>query len=142
MGLSENKTVKVTLTLTAFDGYLVSEPGTLTITILGVNDAPSFSASRYNFYIDETQTGVPVGFAPDFVLDPDPGDTLTFGLSQASAGAHPYVKVDPGTGEWLLNAHYDIDDPETPNPLRLNITVSDRLGLQDSAEVIISIRDV
>ena len=53
--LAGETTVNVTMTMRAFDGYSLSEPGVLTITVIGVNDAPHFSSRRYNFSIDETQ---------------------------------------------------------------------------------------
>ncbi|GFO20973.1 protocadherin fat 1 [Plakobranchus ocellatus] len=105
--LAQDTSINVTVLFTAFDGYLVSDTEILTITIVGVNDAPQFSTRQYSFSIDETQVGLPLNFDLNNVLDPDPGDTMTFALSSADLAGD--VTINSTTGELSVRADYDID---------------------------------
>ncbi|GFR74023.1 protocadherin Fat 1 [Elysia marginata] len=140
--LAMGSKVKVTIVLTSFDGHSVSESGILTITVIGVNDAPSFSAKTYSYTIDETEVGIPFTLAPELAVDHDLGDTLTFTLATLNGTRHHDFLVNATSGELCVKADYDIDQPGKSSDIELILTATDSYGLSKTAQVSLTIQDI
>ena len=90
----------------------------VTISVTDVNEPPQFPSSAGSRRVAEnTGPGGNVG-APVAAIDPDSGDTLTYSMGGADAGA---FSIDPGTGQITVGAATTLDHNSKPT---YSVTVS------------------
>ena len=127
------------LTVRATDAGGLSAEALVTVTVVDVNEMPSFGASEYAFELRENVDGseAPVALGSLSAADPE-GDALSYELASGDAerfavGADDGAVTYTGPGE----------DYETePNLYELTVRVSDPDGLSAEALVTVEILDV
>ena len=105
------------------------------VTVVNVNEAPTFATTTFAFSIPESvAAGDTVGSA--MAMDPDAGDMITYSLSgkdadrfAVSMGSITYA----GAGE---------DFETLPNSYALTLTATDRADLKSTADITVTITDV
>ena len=129
--LDHETTGSYTLTVEASDPDSLSDTATVTITVMDVNEAPSFGEEEYSFTVPENSaTGRSVGTA--VASDPDAGNTLTYSITGEAFG------ID-ASGAVTVSAALD---HETTESYSLTVTATDGKGLSDTATVSITVMDV
>ena len=97
----------------------------VTITVTDVNEPPQFADDNPASQTVEENTAEDVDIgSPYTATDPDPADTLTYGLTGAAASS---FDIDTGTGQIKTKADLDHETEET---YTVTVTVSD--GRDDS----------
>ncbi|XP_078331728.1 protocadherin Fat 3-like [Crassostrea virginica] len=125
------------LTFMANDGTDNSDPATLCLVIVNINEPPTFQSPVYYITFNENVSGTTLPSIAYNVNDPDGGDTLTYSLV---AGDYlTKLGINPSTGQLHLTA-----DLSVPNTLTSNITVqiTDSNGLTSTAVVEMTITNV
>ncbi|MGF1732844.1 retention module-containing protein, partial [Photobacterium kasasachensis] len=124
---------------------------TVTVTIKGTGDAPEFisgfndnhgldtsgmtDADIYQFTVDENQLDAKVGLVGSY--DPDAGDTVTYTLTNHN----DLFEINATTGEIRLKDGVALDHEEAAS-YSLVVEVTDSEGLNDTAEVKVTVGDV
>ncbi|MGF1757430.1 VCBS domain-containing protein [Photobacterium sagamiensis] len=123
----------------------------LELKLQNTNEAPEFrspgnddhgldaqgqaDADSYSFMVAENDAGAKVGQVASF--DPDAGDKSTYSLTNHT----DLFEINPETGEISLKEGVALDH-ETKDSYELNIEVSDKDGLRDTATVEVKVDDV
>ena len=132
------------VTVKATDNTNASNSITVTITVTGVNEAPSFDALQAELMaevvelsVDEnTEAGMAVG-DPVAAMDVDAGDTLTYSLDEMG---EMYFEIDPMSGQLMTEAALDYESGTTS--YSVTVTAADSDGLNDSIGVTIAVEDM
>jgi hypothetical protein len=116
------------------DGHRGTATGTVAVTVNPVNDAPTLDVINSNNPFEITE-GATLTFTAKGHDDADPGQTLTYGLVNAPAGA----KIDPTTGVFSWTPGY-----EAAGSYQFTVTVTDNgtPSLVASQAVAVQVKDV
>jgi hypothetical protein len=117
------------------DGNLASNPATVTIDVLSVNDAPTLSDA--SFSVPENS---PVGTTLGTLLAADiEGDATSYAI--VGGNEDGALAIDPESGE-ITVANAGLLDYETRSVLSLSVRATDTYGDWDEALVTILLEDV
>ena len=124
---------RYTLVLTATDNGSLSATTSVTVTVVDVNEAPTFGESSYDREVNENATvGTAVG-GPVTATDGD-DDTLTYSLSGNGSGL---FRVS-ASGQITVATGADLDH-ETTGSYSLTLTATDDATLPLSATAVVNI---
>lgn len=113
---------------------------TVTITVLDVNEAPSFHQTSYSVTGDEDVAGTKLSAPGLTVSDPDAGDTKFYTLD-CNGYNTGFFEMDSSNGDVYLGRDFDRDAGH-PETTLCNVTVRDKGGLTDVSSLTITIDDV
>ena len=121
--------------VTAFDGSLASRHGVLDVTVVGVNDAPSFPPARRSLTVNESQTAEPLALPSHWkAVDPDQEADLDYHINNT------YIQIEGFT--LIFPSDFDIDKADTPSFFSFVLVASDLLGLTASVTATLIVTDV
>jgi VCBS repeat-containing protein len=121
------------INVVATDDGLLTDSKAVTINVTNVNEAPSVTSGATGTVAENALTSTVVYTAT--ATDPDAGDTVSWSLSGADAGA---FNID-SAGKLRLNNPADY---ETKSSYSINVIATDVGGLSSSKAVTISVTDV
>lgn len=132
-------TLAYTLTISVSDGQASSEPATLGLQVVDVNEAPHFSSRLYFIDVIENKGGTVLPMSVPFeVFDPDANDSYKFFIMNAENSS--WFNIEPINGNISFAIDYDVR--LLPANVFLVIAVKDESNLQDTALVNITIRPI
>ncbi|XP_076456695.1 protocadherin-11 Y-linked-like [Babylonia areolata] len=118
--------------LVADNGRLTSDPATLTLDVMDVNEAPVFLQDHVNVTVEGRGAGtVALSTLRDLVRDPDIHDTHTFSLLTSTR----IFSIHPASAVISLAADYDASGDVTPGEVTLKVMVTDSGQLSSTTEV-------
>lgn len=123
-----------TFTVTASDGT-DDATQTINITVEGANDAPAFADTTATATFEENADVATAVYTAE-ATDPDAGDTITYSLSGADAGA---FTIDADTGEIHFAASPDFEAQESYD---VTVTATDEAGSSDTLALTVNVTDV
>ncbi|MFZ3582819.1 Ig-like domain-containing protein [Loktanella sp. DJP18] len=132
--LKDGETATTTLSYTVTDGRGSNDTASVTITVTGVNDAPSLALA--DTLILENGTDVLTAAATD--VD---GDAVTYSISGTDAAL---FVIDPATGVLSFAEAPDFEAPadaDGDNVYDLSVTATDTGGLSSTADVSVTVAD-
>ena len=133
--LSVGQSATETFTYDISDGEGGSDTGTVTITVNGINDAPTVNGATFS--VDEN-SALGTGVGTVTASDPDAADTLDFSITAGNTGAA--FAIDTASGEITVSNPAAVDFETTP-VFALTVEVDDGTTT-DSATVIINVNDL
>ncbi|TIV49948.1 VCBS domain-containing protein, partial [Mesorhizobium sp.] len=118
--LAAGATRQVAFTYTATDSHgAVSNTGTVSVTVTGVNDAPVITSAAQSGSVSEGDDGASRTATGQVIFsDVDVGDTHAFSVSAAAAYGMATVDAD---GTW----HYTVNDTGAVDALAQGESLSD-----------------
>ncbi|WP_386679118.1 ExeM/NucH family extracellular endonuclease [Loktanella sp. R86503] len=133
--LAEGEVATTTLRYTVTDGRGSVDTATVTITVTGVNDAPTLDLTDVMVFENSTAVLTATGADVD-------GDLLTYTISGADAAL---FVIDPATGEVAFADNPDFEAPvdqDGDNVYQIAITATDTGGLSATSDIAVTVTDV
>ncbi|MBU0781385.1 MAG: cadherin-like domain-containing protein, partial [Alphaproteobacteria bacterium] len=133
--LAEGEVATTTLSYTVTDGRGSVDTATMTITVTGVNDAPTLDLSDVMVFENSTTVLTAVGADVD-------GDALTYSISGADAAL---FVIDPATGALAFAEEPDFEAPsdlDGDNVYQVAVTATDTGGLSATSDIAVTVTDL
>jgi VCBS repeat-containing protein len=133
--LAEGEVATTTLSYTVTDGRGSVDTATVTITVTGVNDAPTLDLSDVMVFENSTAVLTAVGADVD-------GDALTYSISGTDAAL---FVIDPATGALAFAEEPDFEAPsdlDGDNVYQVAVTATDTGGLSATSVIAVTVTDL
>ena len=126
---------RFSLAVRVADAAGLTDTASVTVTVLNLNEAPTFADTAYLFELPENAAG-PREVGRVSATDPDDGDALTYSLAAGGDGGR--FQVDPASGSVRYVGDGE-DYEDGPPRFSLAVRVADAAGLTDAAAVTVTV---